>query len=86
MLSKLLAKRGCNKVLWECGPKLATEAIKSNCIQEIKVFVAPKILGGKNNMNPIGDLEFLEMDEVINLKKPEISFFGNDISINSIFS
>ena len=47
LLSKLLAKRGCNKVLWECGPLLATSAIKSGCIQEIKAFIAPKILGGR---------------------------------------
>ena len=58
LLSKLLAKRGCNKVLWECGPLLATSAIKSGCIQEIKAFIAPKILGGRNSMNPLGDFEF----------------------------
>ena len=83
LLSKLLAKKGFNKVLWECGPKLATAAIKSGCIQEIKVFVAPKILGGKNNMNPIGDLGFLEMKEVINLSNSQISFIGNDICFQS---
>ena len=83
LLSKLLAKRGCNKVLWECGPNLATAAIKSGCIQEVKTFIASKILGGKNNMNPIGDLEFQEMDEVINLVNPQISLIGDDFCFNS---
>ena len=83
LLSKLLAKKGCNKVLWECGPNLATAAIKSGCIQEVKTFIASKILGGKNNMNPIGDLEFQEMDEVINLEDPQISLIGDDICFNS---
>ncbi len=83
LLSKLLAERGFNKVLWECGPKLATAAIKSGSIQEIKVFIAPKMLGGENNMNPIGDLGFLEMDEVINLSNSQISFIGNDICFQS---
>ena len=82
-LSKVLAKRGFNKVLWECGPNLATSAIKKGCIQEIKVFIAPKILGGENNMNPVGDLEFLKMNEVINLNDSKISLFGNDICFKS---
>ena len=83
LLSKLLAKRGCNKVLWECGPKLATSAIKSGCIQEIKAFIAPKILGGEKCMNPLGDFEFKEMNEIIKLIDTQVSFIGNDICIKS---
>jgi diaminohydroxyphosphoribosylaminopyrimidine deaminase/5-amino-6-(5-phosphoribosylamino)uracil reductase len=83
LLSKVLAKRGLNKVLWECGSNLATSAIKQGCIQEIKVFIAPKIIGGENNMNPVGDLEFLKMDEVISLCDSQISLFGNDICLKS---
>ena len=83
LISKLLAKRGCNKVLWECGPKLATSVVKSGCINEIISFIAPKILGGVNNMNPLGDFEFKEMHEVINLKESQISLLGNDICVKS---
>jgi len=83
LISKILARRGCNKVLWECGPKLATAAIKSNCIQEIITFVAPKILGGENSMNPLGDFEFEEMNEIIKLTSPQVSLIGNDICIKS---
>ena len=83
LVSKLLAKRGFNKVLWECGPRLATAAIKSNCIQEIITFIAPKILGGGNSMTPLGDFEFREMHETIKLSDSEVSFIGNDICINN---
>ena len=83
LLSKLLAKRGCNKVLWECGPLLATSAIKSGCIQEIQAFIAPKILGGENSMNPLGDFEFQEMHEIINLTESNINFISDDICIKS---
>jgi len=83
LISRILAKRGCNKVLWECGPRLATAAIKSNCIQEIITFIAPKILGGENSMNPFGDFEFREMDEVIKLSNSKVSLFGSDICIKS---
>ena len=65
MISKILAERGCNKVLWECGPKLATSAVKAGCINEIISFIAPKILGGEDNMNPFGNFEFNEMKELL---------------------
>ena len=85
LISKILAKRGCNKVLWECGPILATAAIKSKCIQEIITFIAPKILGGENNMNPFGDFEFEEMNEIIKLSNSHVNLIGNDICVKSTF-
>jgi len=83
LISKILAKRGCNKVLWECGSKLSTAAIKSNCIQEIITFIAPKILGGEKSMNPFGDFNFKEMHEIINLEDPQVSLSGNDICVKT---
>ena len=83
LISKILAKRGCNKVLWECGPRLATPAIKSKCIQEIITFIAPKILGGENNMNPFGDFEFKEMNEIIKLNYSQVNLIRNDICVMS---
>ena len=83
LLSNLLAKKGCNNVFWECGPKLATSAMKAGCIQELMTFIAPKILGGVSSMNPFSDFEFTDMDEVFNLNEPEISLIGNDIFVKS---
>tara|TARA_B100000945_G_scaffold34711_1_gene23542 strand:- start:182 stop:1279 length:1098 start_codon:yes stop_codon:yes gene_type:complete len=83
LLSKLLAKKGCNKVLWECGPNLATSAIKAGCIQELFTFIAPKIIGGESGMNPFEDFEFQNMDEVFNLFNSKVNLIDNDISIKS---
>ncbi len=83
LLSKLLAQKGCNSVFWECGPKLATAAVKAGCIQELMTFIAPKILGGENSMNPFEDFEFKNMNEVFNLNPAEINFIGNDLFIKS---
>jgi len=85
LISKLLAKRGFNKVLWECGPGLATAAIQSNCIQEVITFIAPKILGGENSMNPLGDFDYKEMDEAIKLSQIRLNLIGNDICVESSF-
>ena len=84
ILSKILAEKGCNKVLWECGPKLATSAVKAGCIQEFHTFIAPKILGGANGMNPFSDFEFTSMDEVICLNLREIKSVNRDIYIKSL--
>ena len=64
---------------------MATTAIQSNCIQELITFIAPKILGGENSMNPLSDFEFREMHEIIKLNDSEFSFIGNDICVKSSF-
>ena len=71
--------------MWECGPRLATASIKSNCIQEIITFIAPKILGGENSMTPFGDFEFQEMHEIFQLSDTQFSLIGNDICVKSSF-
>ena len=84
LLSRILAKKGCNNVLWECGPELATAAVKAGCIQEFMTFLAPKIIGGENGMNPFSDFEFKSMNEVINLNLQEISQLNSDIYLRSL--
>ena len=72
-------------VFWECGPKLATAAMKAGCIQELMTFIAPKIIGGVSSMNPFGDFEFKEMNEIIKLSDSQVSLFGSDICVKSLF-
>ena len=83
LLSKLLAKKGFNKVLWECGPELATSAVKAGCIQEFITFLAPKILGGENGMTPFSDFGFKSMNEVMKLNLQEIKASNKDIFLRS---
>ena len=86
LIAKILAKKGCNKVLWECGPELATSAVKAGCIQEFMSFVAPKILGGNNGMTPFSEFDFKSMSEVIKLNLQEIKMFNNDIYMRNFMS
>ena len=64
-LMEALAERGCNQVLWECGPALAAAAIQQNCVQEVVTVVAPKLMGGMTARTPLGDLGFVAMDQVL---------------------
>ena len=84
LLSKLLADRGLNKILWECGPELATSAFQNGCIQEIIAFIAPKILGGISSMTPFADLDFKDMSEVKILNKGRMKSLNGDIFMNHL--
>ena len=64
-LMEALAERGCNQVLWECGPELAAAAIRQGCVQEIAAVVAPKLMGGTAARTPLGELNFSAMEEVL---------------------
>ncbi len=63
-----LKKKGCNKVLWECGPLLATSAIEANCVQELVVFIAPKLLGGRSAMSPLSSFGFESINSTYKLQ------------------
>ena len=63
-----LARKGCNKILWECGPRLATSAIAADCVQELVVFVAPKLLGGKSSMSPLNSFGFESISSTYKLQ------------------
>lgn len=80
-LLKVLADRGCNKVLWECGSKLATNAIKQNCVQELNLILAPKIMGGLSAMTPFQDFGFTSMNEVLSMNNLSIEKLGNDLHL-----
>jgi diaminohydroxyphosphoribosylaminopyrimidine deaminase/5-amino-6-(5-phosphoribosylamino)uracil reductase len=43
-----LGRRGVQSVLIECGPEMASSALRSGIVDKIVVFVAPKIFGGRD--------------------------------------
>ncbi len=74
-----LGEKGCNKILWECGPLLATSAIEANCVQELVVFVAPKLLGGKSAMTPLNIFGFESIDSTYKLQHSFLDRKGEDL-------
>ncbi len=85
-LSQALSKKNCNCVLWECGPALATAAIKQKCIQEISVVVAPKLLGGVSAQTPLSNLGFSSIEDVLMLQNESFQKLGPDWVFNMISS
>ena len=86
LLLSALAGRGCNRVLWECGPALAAAALQQGCVQEIAAVIAPKLLGGELARTPLGDLGFTAMDQVQMLSCESSRRLGNDLLLQAQLS
>ena len=77
-----LHERGFLSVLWECGGKLAAQAIADGSIQKVLAFIAPKLIGGNMAPGPVGDLGLTRMDEAIALERLTLTAIGSDYLIS----
>ena len=80
-----LSNKGCNKILWECGPELATSAIAADCVQELVVFVAPKLLGGESSMTALNSFGFESIQSTYKLQHSLLERKGKDLSWRLFF-
>lgn len=78
-LLQALARRGCNQVLWECGPALAAAALREGCVQRIAAVIAPKVMGGTPARTPVGDLCLSAMDKVPSWRSRDPQLLGPDL-------
>jgi diaminohydroxyphosphoribosylaminopyrimidine deaminase/5-amino-6-(5-phosphoribosylamino)uracil reductase len=78
-LLEALAAKGCNQVLWECGPQLAAAALREGCVQEVAAVIAPKLLGGEPARTPLGRLGAESMAAVPTLTTMELGWLEGDL-------
>ncbi|MFM9072679.1 MAG: bifunctional diaminohydroxyphosphoribosylaminopyrimidine deaminase/5-amino-6-(5-phosphoribosylamino)uracil reductase RibD [Cyanobium sp.] len=78
-LLEALAARGCNQVLWECGPTLAAAALREGCVQEVAAVMAPKLLGGEPARTPLGILGAERMADVTLLSTQGVGWLEGDL-------
>jgi diaminohydroxyphosphoribosylaminopyrimidine deaminase/5-amino-6-(5-phosphoribosylamino)uracil reductase len=78
-LLEALAARGCNQVLWECGPTLAAAALREGCVQELAVVIGPKLLGGEPARTPLGPLDAQTLAEAWTLRQPALAWLEGDL-------
>lgn len=78
-LALALAQRGCNQVLWECGPVLAAAALRQGCVQQLAAVIAPKLLGGLPARTALGDLGLERLDGPWALQGLDIRWLGRDL-------
>ena len=81
ILMDKLGVKGIDSILLEGGSTLNEGAFKAGIVQKYYVFIAPKIIGGKDALTPVGGRGFDTVNESIPLKRDTIEFFDEDILV-----
>ncbi|HQQ64418.1 MAG TPA: bifunctional diaminohydroxyphosphoribosylaminopyrimidine deaminase/5-amino-6-(5-phosphoribosylamino)uracil reductase RibD [Pseudomonadales bacterium] len=71
-----LAGRGCNDILVEAGATLAGAFLQEKLVDELIIYMAPKLLG--STARPLFTLPFEAMEEAHNLKILDVRAVGDD--------
>jgi diaminohydroxyphosphoribosylaminopyrimidine deaminase/5-amino-6-(5-phosphoribosylamino)uracil reductase len=83
VLMNILGDMGIDSILLEGGSSLNYSAMESGIVNKIQAYIAPKIFGGENAKTPIGGNGVSDISEFIKLKNQVISFWGEDILLES---
>jgi diaminohydroxyphosphoribosylaminopyrimidine deaminase/5-amino-6-(5-phosphoribosylamino)uracil reductase len=75
-LLRLLATRECNEILLECGPTLAGAFLREGLVDELVVYVAPRLLGSR--ARPALELPLDRMAEALQLRPVDQRRVGDD--------
>ena len=78
ILMKELAKRGIMNVLIEGGGNLIWGALKSKIVDKMKIFIAPKIIGGKDAPSLVEGKGIRKLKKALLLKEIKIRKIGED--------
>ncbi len=78
-----LGNEGIDSVLIEGGSELNFSALKEGLVDKVIIFIAPKILGGKNSKSPVGGHGFEKLEDAVLLNDINIRTFEDDIMIEA---
>ncbi|WP_423243313.1 bifunctional diaminohydroxyphosphoribosylaminopyrimidine deaminase/5-amino-6-(5-phosphoribosylamino)uracil reductase RibD [Clostridium rectalis] len=82
-LMRILGARGIDSVLIEGGGTLNYSCLKENIVDKINIFIAPKIIGGKEAKTPVEGEGIEGIKDSINLINVNIIKFDEDILIEA---
>jgi diaminohydroxyphosphoribosylaminopyrimidine deaminase/5-amino-6-(5-phosphoribosylamino)uracil reductase len=80
-----LANMGVNSVLLEGGGELAASMIEAGLVDEGLIFIAPKIIGGREAKSPVEGQGIELMSRALSVSKPRVRRFGDDIALEFQF-
>ncbi len=78
-LCRLFKERGCYLVLCEGGGILAGSFLKQSLIDELQLFVAPKVLGDEKAKNSFAGFNISHMEEAMQWELKEFKKIGRDL-------
>lgn len=80
-LTAKLGEAGIDSVLLEGGGELNEAFLRAGLIDEVFVFIAPKLIGGRNAVTPVGGRGFGKMSEAVNLSDVRVEMVGRDLLV-----
>jgi diaminohydroxyphosphoribosylaminopyrimidine deaminase / 5-amino-6-(5-phosphoribosylamino)uracil reductase len=79
-LMQELGRYGIDSVLLEGGGKINWSALEAGIVQKIQIFVSPAIFGsGGNAHTPVTGGHTEHPVQSVQMKKPQVTFYGNDV-------
>lgn len=75
-----LAKEGINEVHTECGSRLAGSLLNKQLVDEVIIYIAPKLLGAQA-MGLVDFGELTQMDQALNINVKNVTQIGADIKL-----
>ena len=80
-LLQQLGARQMTNILVEGGGQVLGSLMDAQLIDEVHVFIAPKLVGGSHAVTPMAGTGIASMSEALNLRSPEIQTVGSDIYV-----
>ncbi|MBA7639049.1 hypothetical protein ES703_46705 [subsurface metagenome] len=77
-----LSKRGIAQLLVEGGPSIITSFLKQRLVDEVCIYIAPKILGARGSVNITEPMA--ELTETVGLHYVDIERFGDDVRLRGL--
>lgn len=82
-LMRELGARKIDSVLVEGGATLNGSVLSAGIVNKVQTYLAPKLFGGERAKTPIGGAGIPRIADAVLLTKPKITFYGDDILIES---
>lgn len=78
-----LYKKGITDILLEGGSEVNASFLRAGLIDKYLIYVAPKLLGGRNSLTPFTGNDIDTMDEALDVSISHVDTFGEDIRITA---
>lgn len=80
-LMEILGEQKIDSILLEGGGTLNEGMLKNDLVNEVNVFLAPKIFGGSEAPSPVGGCGICEVEEAREFHLRDISQIGEDVRL-----
>lgn len=83
-LLKVLGKRGIVQLMIEGGGEVIGEAIARKVVNEVYVFIAPRLIGGRQAAGSVGGKGVNFLKDMAKIKKLDVTPVGDDLLIHGV--